>query len=714
MRTLLYCLLATRLIACSTSMTAQTGDAANDKQADEKEKLLRKLKSISADSSIVYPLARYVESELTTIYTFIRSGESKDAREMEKAERSLVYFIRELSGNIQRRKHAYYNFPGDIEAYKNILRGLLAHAPLLPLLQPLDKRRSQLMATSFSQYKEYSLLDDVAVYKRVASSPEFILQFLESKPDFRFADSLLSAAAAHDPLKLVYYLKKDRSRLAARIRSSSNIYLRQITLLADDKNAAELLPFVKQLAESTITTDTVIETRTDALRYFQLMINTLEGQQPREPVSVFEEPLRSGIRQKAFSFYVNEVNSLHDATEAVRFAAVKNLRIQDIYYIITTCGDELYTSSYLGLYKRLMERFIDQPVDSLFDMVKFDHFRVFIRLAANYNVLIDFLGRLSPEKREEILNRFITGIEKDENIALEGAMDIADCFSAIGADSVITGQVEEVLESNLGRCKTDHQFLGIRLYGILSDMLRLVKQKEGLDAMWALLGDYDQLKRESLVNKNGEIVELVLFYGDEDGVASFGNFLRLYSDNSKWKVEKNKNWVTIRSVADPSLVVYANLPLDIKEEKDSKAQDSLFAYLKESSLEPVVLVHRGHSYHLDKTLNRLTASVRLAILGSCGGYNRTISIAAINPEVQVIGSKKMGSKSINDPLIDMINRTLYSKKDISWPEIWKKLADRFSKDENTLSLFNEYFPPSDNLGLFVLKLFNYDGRYIRF
>ena len=45
--------------------------------------------------------------------------------------------------------------------------------------------------------------------------------------------------------------------------------------------------------------------------------------------------------------------------------------------------------------------------------------------------------------------------------------------------------------------------------------------------------------------------------------------------------------------------------------------------------------------------------------------------------------------------------------DISWPQVWKKLESRFSKDEATLNLFKEYFPPSDNVGLFVLKLFNY-------
>jgi hypothetical protein len=152
------------------------------------------------------------------------------------------------------------------------------------------------------------------------------------------------------------------------------------------------------------------------------------------------------------------------------------------------------------------------------------------------------------------------------------------------------------------------------------------------------------------------------------------------------------------------------MPLDSKKEMDMKAQDSLIAFLEQQSIEPTILVHRGHSYHLCKTLERLKPSVKLAILGSCGGYNSVISIASINPDVQVIGSKKMGSKSINDPLIDVINGALQHKQDLSWPDIWEKLAARFSKDAFALNLFNEYIPPGKNVSLFVLKLFNFYNR----
>ena len=67
----------------------------------------------------------------------------------------------------------------------------------------------------------------------------------------------------------------------------------------------------------------------------------------------------------------------------------------------------------------------------------------------------------------------------------------------------------------------------------------------------------------------------------------------------------------------------------------------------------------------------------------------------------------MGTKSINDPIIETINETLQSGNDLVWSEIWDKLKNRFGKDEFTLNLFNEYITPGKNVSLFVLKLFNY-------
>ena len=678
---------------------------------EEQGKFFHQLNYISIDSVIVQQLSHNVRLEIDSIYSFIISDAALSAAEKEKAILSLGYFMNELGKNIRQQRSEMYDILAAVQSYESILKALLYKRSFEDVLVGLPPRRTQVLATTFSQYQEHSLLDDMAVYKRMASSPEFILSFLESKPGFRYADSLLLIAAVNAPSKMVLYLNQGNPALVDNIRNSKNIYLQQIISLAADRNASELLPFVTEIAENRMTKEEVLEARRDVTKYFQLLVNTLkEAKGVDDPSFIFQKFLRNGIKEKSLSFYVNQVNELHSAADAIRFASVKTLRPEDIYYIITSCGDELYTSSFLGLYKRLMENFRLQSADSLFSIVQYDNFRVFMRMTANYNVLTDFLNKMPQEKATALINHFISGIESDTNSGLEKAMDIADSFTGLDSAFVISDMIQKELRSNLSRCKSGLLFFGVRIYSILLQVFDLVKQKNSLNKLWTTLGNYEMLERKTLQNKNGEIIEVVLFYGDDDGIVSFKNFQKMFTDTTKWKTSRNANWMSIRSVSDQPIVIYANLPLDGKEGLDIKAQDSLFIFLKHESVDPVVLVHRGHSYHLDNTLKRLTPSVRLAILGSCGGSNSAISIASINPDAQLIVSKKTGSKSINDPVINLINETLLNNEDLSWPIIWDELSARFSNDEFTRNLFSEYIPPGKNVSLFVLKLFNFYNR----
>lgn len=678
---------------------------------EEKNKLLMQLNSISGDSDVMYGISRIIESKVDHLSRDISTDGSISLLEKEKALRSLVFFMKELSESITERKMELYDIPGAIDSYETVLKALVHHKPFTEVMKPLSPRRSQLLASAFTQYNGYALLDDITVYKRMATTPEFILRFLEAKPGFRFADSLVTIAAASDPVKIVSYLNDDRPGMQDRIRRSKNQYVQQIVSLSGEKSASELLPLVTQIAKNEITPDEIREMRLDINKYFQLLVNTMvASKESKDPSFIFQKVLRKGIREKSLVFYVNQVNELHSSADATRFASVKDLRAEDLYYIITSAGDELYTSSYLGLYKRLMERMKDSPADSIFQLVQFDNFRTFMRLAANYNVLSNFLSNMPVDNAAIIMKRFISFIETDTGSGLEKAMDIADCFTGLDSAGEMMDHIQTELQSNLRRCKSSNQYFGVRLYTILLQVFRQVKQKDTLSSLWSSLGNYEVLPRNELQDKKGEITELVLFYGDKDGVASFNSFQKLFNDSSKWKVAKNDSWLTARSRTDEPIVIYANLPLDNKQELDQKAQEALVNYLKEQSIEPSVLIHRGHSYHLYNTLKRLTPAVKLAILGSCGGYNSAISIATISPDVQIIGSKKTGSMSINDPIIEVINETLKNKRDLSWPEIWEKLSARFSKDEIRLNLFSEYIPPAKNVGLFVLKLFNLHNR----
>ena len=693
MRRPIFYLLPVVFLLQSITVSAQRNTSAEKVLKDEQKKFLKHLQSISIDSAIIYPLSRSLESEIKSIHKYILTAGALTSAEKQKAVQSLVYFIVELDKNIVNQNLEVYDLPATFRSYRSILQAVMYNKPTGDFLSAAGPRRSQVLAAAFKEYRQSSLLEDVAVYKRVASSPEFILPFLESKPGYRFTDSLLYVAAVNNPVKFISYLNKPNNRLQQKIRNTDNIYLQQIVFLSEEKNAAALLPFVTQLAEETITIDSILKARLDVVKYFQLMVNTMKESPAGDPSFVFGQLLRNGLKEKSIYFYGNYINEQHNATDAVRFASIKGLRPEDIYYIITSAEEELYTSSYLGLYKRLMEHFPNQTSDSLFQIVNYDNFRVFMRMAANYNVLPDFLSRMPHESAASLLTQFISGIETDANTGLEKAMDIADSFTGLGNAADIIAIIQDELETNLARCKKEQQYFGIRLYSILLQVFDLVKQSNNLDKLWSTLGNYELLKQRTLQNKKGEIIELVLFYGDDDGVASFNNFQKLFTDTGKWEVSKTTSWLTIRSKTPEPIVIYANLPLDYKDESDLRAQEALFAHMQQQGAEPSILVHRGHSYHLGKTLRKLQPSVKLAILGSCGSYNKAISIASINPDIQVIGSKKMGSKSINDPVISMINETLLSGSDLYWPEVWEKLTTRFTRDQTTLNLFNEYIPP---------------------
>ncbi len=242
--------------------------------------------------------------------------------------------------------------------------------------------------------------------------------------------------------------------------------------------------------------------------------------------------------------------------------------------------------------------------------------------------------------KKEFIRRFIHGLDKDPTESLEKAMDITDSYNLLVKDLAISEMVRKELNFNLDQCRQYQKYQGIRLYSILIDMFSMVSETEGMKRLWARLGNYELIKQKELMNEKREMNEVVLFYGDEDGVGSFSNFLRYFSDTRKWTITRNDHWISIRSVSGKPLQIFANRPLNMEEGLDLRAQDSMYAYIGANNIQPTILMHRGHSYHLDKTINRISPSVRLAILGSCGGYNRAISFASINKDVQVICSKK--------------------------------------------------------------------------
>jgi hypothetical protein len=679
---------------------------------DDEQKVFKDFLMItSMNANIKKDLQKFAVNDVNNTQNNLQflATASKDKRI--KGIRSLSYFMKELQEQLKEKKLNQFDIPLIVKKYKQTLTDLLSKKeddPIEKNFRDLDWRNIQLLANAFWEFDEKKQMTDLSAYKRVVETPEYIFSFLETKTGFYYTDLLIVFMARNYPEQLLSYIQKNNNAVTNSIRNNKNAYVQQLVSFSSNSLATELAPFTEQIANNELSIDDILTKRKKVNDYFQLLVNTvMSNNQKAEQGDVpeFQKALFNALYEKSLDFYVKKMNDLHSSPDAVRFQSVQSLRPQDLYYIIVSSDEEMYTSTYLGLYKRLLSHFKEQPADSILTLVHNDKFRKFMRIAATYNTLTDFLRLMSPERSRSLVHSFISDIENsDEDEAVANATDVADAFISLSKDPLFNSYVKQELEDGLKNSKRNDRYQSQRLYSILKRVYDLTKDDQSANNLSA---NYKRLSFSSLKDKNGAISELVLFYGDEDGKSSYNSFMNLFKDKSQWDVNVNDSWATISSLQGQPIKIYANLPLKTEDEKDLVAQEELADYLKQQSIEPSILIHRGHSYHLPNTLKYLNTSVKLAILGSCGGYKNMKKIMELNPDVHIIASKQVGSMAVNDPLLRQLNNELLEGKSLDWVDFWNELNGTFKNDANVSKLFEEYIPPYKNVSSYVIRLYNY-------
>jgi len=702
-------------LAMCISVTAQS--SSNDikgarQMVDDEQKVFRDyLMNAPLNSNIKKSLQRFAINDVNSLQNNLQYLATAPRDRRVKGIRSLGYFMKELKQQLSDKKINQLDVPEIVRKYKQTLNDVLNRRGSEAIDQDLKNltwRNCQLLANTFWEFEEKTQMIDVSAYKRVVETPEYIFSFLESKPGFFYTDSLVSFMATNYPEQLLSYLQKNNNAISNSIRNSKNIYVQQLVSFSSNSLASELAPFTEQIASNQLMIDDILEKRKKVNDYFQLLVNTEMANRQRMEQGDdpdFQTALLNAMAEKSLDFYVKKINDLHTSPDGVRFQSVQSLRPEDIYYVIVSADEEMYTSTYLGLYKRLMAHFKEQSADSILGLVHNDKFRKFMRIAATYNTLTDFLHHMPDDRAKGLIHSFIGNIEStDDEEAVSNASDVADAFITLSKDPIFNQYVKDELDNGLKISQKNNHYQSIKLYSILQRVYDLVNSDPSSNSLSA---NYKKLDFSSLKDKNGNIAELVLFYGDEDGKSSFNSFMGLFKDKKQWDVNTNDSWVTISSLQGQPIKIFANLPLKNEDEKDIAAQEALTGFLEQQSIHPSILIHRGHSYHLPNTLKYLDPSVKLAILGSCGGYKNMKKILELDPEIQIVASKQVGSMAVNDPLLNHLNSYLISGKNVDWVTFWDELSTGFKKEVNVSKLFEEYIPPYKNVSSYVIRLYNY-------
>jgi len=548
--------------------------------------------------------------------------------------------------------------------------------------------------------------------KYIKLHPDDVLSILQRNADIPIADSLIKAAARND-LKKFYNYAAVSDKLGARIRSINDPYVHTIAKMAVSKSGQLYFPFIDLLINNKITFDDIDKVKDDNLAYYRLLVKTRIDFVGRMMVPTRDTPmeiqsLTRMMANKAKDVFVSEINGLHDQPDAVRFKCLEPLTPQELYYLCVVSEDVIYTSSYLGVYKRIFEKMKNPRGDSLLLSVKADYFRKFIKMSAAYNTLDTLLRSMPADNATSLMKAFIIGLEKTTTAAtVEDAVDVADSYSSIvEKNTALADFMLDEVNWNYDRCVKNNDKNGMVVYRLEKTLFESADTTKKVDLSKELgIAPIYSVDYNSLTGDSGRVIQQVFFYGDEDkdGQNSYANFKALFAGKPEWKMSENEDWLTIKSVKGKPVWIFANRPLYGPDDPDAKAQEKLDAYLEAQHLKPTIYIHRGHSYHVKYSLAQIHPSARIVILGSCGGYNNLNEVLTISADAHIISSKQVGTKTVNEPILKAMNNILLSGKNIDWLPMWKDLSKQFNSIAK--EKFDDYIPPYKNLGAIFIKAY---------
>jgi hypothetical protein len=398
---------------------------------------------------------------------------------------------------------------------------------------------------------------------------------------------------------------------------------------------------------------------------------------------------------------VRAINDLHEARPETRFASVAQSSANELYMLATFGEQEIYTSSFNGIFDRMLARMQERHTDgaTLLRNMGDVRFRTFFKMCVSYDRLDDFLGTMTEPEQKALVVRFTKGLDREGGGMLEQSVIVAEALSMM-RNPKLAAIARAAIRSEYERTGKEGKTDARRLYGLLAGLFG--KDVAVNDAWYAemakrySLPSISKIDSKDLVDSKGRNTQRYHFYGDEDGKASFRHFLGQYTNDKRWKVEEHESYIVIRSNgAVVPIDIYVNKPVADSGEND------LDNHFKKEGLKEKVFVHRGHSFHADDSIRDITNESAIVALGSCGGYSNLAKILDKSPEAHIISTKGTGTMLVNDRYLKKLNEWISEGKSIDWNTFWGELEEEMGNSPD----FRKYVPPHKNFGMIFLKAY---------
>lgn len=620
------------------------------------------------------------------------------------------------------RKHELnpVNFPDLMNTFELCMQAQAKKESIVPLILTVSYETAKIMTDVLVENPSINEARDVVYLKYCEKNPDKILQSIRPFVDKPYADSLIVIAAKTNPVQLYTYAQSTSSPEGKLIHRNTDKLVKAVAELSQTPHALFYFPFLDDLLSGKQTIDSIkkfvgtSDKDYDSVGYYKLLVQTEIAYFKRmapplrdTPIAMFgANGLRETLKNKAIQHFITPINNLHEESNiAVRMRAIQPLSPQELYYMMVMGESDIYTSSYKHSFNRMLDLMGSKPSgDSLLLSVHFDYFRKFLKMAANYNRLDTFLKTMPAANSQLVMKAFVARLDETGN--LEDAVDVADSYSSINNKNLRSSILGYVIE-NEQQAVEQKNSRGQIIYGLLKSIFLSADSSNHIDLTSTLgIPSIYEVSNSELKDDSGRVVQQVFWYGDEDGKTFFPAFINSFSSKD-WKITPKKEWYEINSVKG-NVWIYANRPLDNDANLDDSAQIHLNKYLEDNGIHPSIVVHRGHSYWLPRTIKRMPGDAKIVVLGSCGGYKNLNGIIENNPDAHIISTKEIGAGEINRPILNYLNQNLQLGQPIVWKNMWVTLGKMFNSDpsRSIRESWEDYIPPYKNLGAIFIKAYN--------
>ncbi len=611
-------------------------------------------------------------------------------------------------------------FPALRDNFEKMLKANLEGKSILPFIQSASYEIARINSDVFSDNVDYKAAINIIYLKYCALHPDKIMATIRPFVNESFADSLVLLATQRNPVQLYSYAQSIKSPEGKLIHRNTSEMVQAVAKLSQTPNALFYFPFLDDLLSGKKSIDSIKkyvgdgDNGYDSVGYFKLLVKTEIEYYKRMAPPVRDTPiamfgvngLREMLKSKALQHFITPINELHNQNNlAIRMRAIDPLSPEELYFMMVMGENDIYTSSYKHSFNRMLQRMgTTARTDSLLMNVHFDFFKKFIKMAANYNKLDTFLKSMPVAKSEILMKAFVAKLDETGN--LEDAVDVADAYSSI-TDKKLLNTILEYVKTNEQASIRSFNNKGRIIYSLLKTIFLSADSTQKIDLTEAIgIPSIYEVNTDILKDQKGRIVQQVFFYGDEDGKMFFSQFKNSFSAKD-WKLTMKKEWVEIKSLKS-EVWIFANLPFDYDANLDDSAQAHLAVYLETQEMKPSIAVHRGHSYWLPGTINRMPEDAKIIVLGSCGGYKNLNQILDLCPDAHIISTKEIGKGDINKPILNYLNQAFVTGGNLQWKPMWASLTTLFEKDPNkeVRDSWDDYIPPYKNLGAIFIKAYH--------